>query len=265
MRDAKSLTELLKTTQLSALLADVSAQVKAKPDNISLRQTLFKLFCIEGMWEKALMQLETLELLEGEAPQQTELYKNLIFSELVRENVLAGERQAAQLEGALPEWMLLLQKANRLNRQQENERAEMLRLQAFDLAEESAGHSETTGDFVWIADSDGRIGPACEFISAGGYRQVPFSLLRSLNVMSPKDLLDLIWTPAHIQVNDDLYYGYVPARYPLTDQASQEVKLGLRTEWVNDFGVLSTGMGRKMLITDAGEFSLLEASDIIFA
>ncbi|WP_147193922.1 type VI secretion system accessory protein TagJ [Pantoea sp. CCBC3-3-1] len=265
MRDATSLTELLKTAQLSELLADVSAQVRAKPDDVLLRQTLFKLCCIEGLWEKALMQLQTLQLMEEVAPQLTELHKNLIFSELIRESVLAGERQAALLEEPGPEWMALLHQANKLNRQQEEERAETLRLQAFDLATESAGYSETTGQFSWIADSDGRIGPACEFISAGGYRQVPFSLLRSLSVMPPKDLLDLIWTPAHLNINGDLHYGYVPARYPLTAGASQDVKLGLRTEWVDVFGVLSTGVGRKMLITDGGEFSLLEVSNITFA
>lgn len=265
MRDATSLTELLKTAQLSELLADVSAQVRAKPDDVLLRQTLFKLCCIEGLWEKALMQLQTLQLMEEVAPQLTELHKNLIFSELIRESVLAGERQAALLEEPGPEWMALLHQANKLNRQQEEERAETLRLQAFNLATESAGYGETTGQFSWIADSDGRIGPACEFISAGGYRQVPFSLLRSLSVMPPKDLLDLIWTPAHLNINGDLHYGYVPARYPLTAGASQDVKLGLRTEWVDVFGVLSTGVGRKMLITDGGEFSLLEVSNITFA
>ncbi|WP_342754623.1 type VI secretion system accessory protein TagJ [Pantoea sp. MBD-2R] len=265
MRDATSLTELLKTAQLSELLADVSAQVRAIPDDVLLRQTLFKLCCIEGLWEKALMQLQTLQLMEEVAPQLTELHKNLIFSELIRESVLAGERQAALLEEPGPEWMALLHQANKLNRQQEEERAETLRLQAFDLATESAGYSEITGQFSWIADSDGRIGPACEFISAGGYRQVPFSLLRSLSVMPPKDLLDLIWTPAHLNINGDLHYGYVPARYPLTAGASQDVKLGLRTEWVDVFGVLSTGVGRKMLITDGGEFSLLEVSNITFA
>jgi len=34
---------------------------------------------------------------------------------------------------------------------------------------------------------------------------------------------------------------------------------------VDVFGVLSTGVGRKMLITDGGEFSLLEVSNITFA
>jgi len=265
MRDANSLSEQLKTSRLDEVLADVLSQVKAKPDNLMLRNTLFRLYCIEGEWEKALMQLQTIALLDDAAQKQCELYKNLVFSELIREEVLTGARSPGLLEENFPEWMSLTQQANRAHMQNEHQRAETLRQKAFQLAPESAGGGRITGDFAWIADSDGRIGPACEFISAGGYRQVPFASLQLLHVKRPGDLLDLVWAPAHIQAGGQFYYGYVPSRYPLSANAAQSEKLGWRSEWQEVSASLSTGAGRKVLITDSGEFSLLEITEISFA
>ena len=264
MHKATSLAALLKTSSLSATLADVTAQVKAKPDDCALRKTLFRLYCIEGAWEKALLQLQTLALLEEAAQKQCELYKNLILSELMREEVLAGKRSPGLFTTAAPEWMKLLQQANKAWTENAPARAEELRQQAFGLAPESAGGGETLGRFVWIADSDGRIGPACEFISAGGYRQVPFASLQLLNVRPPEDLLELVWARAQIKIDGEFHYGYVPARYPLTADAEQSEKLGLRSEWQQISATLVTGAGRKVLITDSGEISLLEAVDIHF-
>lgn len=264
MHDAKSLTALLKTTSLSHLIAEAAANVKARPDDSACRNALFGLYCLDGRWEKALMQLQTLALLDDVEPKQCELGKNLILSELMREDVLAGKRSPGLFTAAAPEWMTLLHQANKAQAENEPERAETFRQQAFSLAPESAGSGEITGRFAWIADSDGRIGPACEFISAGGYRQVPFSSLQLLHVRRPEDLLDLIWTPAHIKTDGEFHYGYVPARYPLTAEAEQSEKLGLLSEWQQVSAMLATGAGRKVLITDSGEFSLLEVAEIRF-
>ncbi|MEI2266612.1 type VI secretion system accessory protein TagJ [Erwinia sp. CGal63] len=264
MHDANTLTAKLKTASLSDLLADAVAKVKAKPDDSALRQTLFRLYCVEGLWEKALMQLQTLALLDEAAQKQSELGKNLILSELMREEVLAGKRAPGLFTPDMPAWMTLLLQANKAQADNEPEQAETLRQQAFSQAPESAGGGEMTGKFEWIADGDGRIGPACEFISAGGYRQVPFSALQLLHVRRPADLLDLVWTPAHIKINGEFHYGYVPARYPLSADAQQNEKLGLRSEWQQISDTLAMGTGRKELITDSGEFSLLEVAEIHF-
>lgn len=265
MHDATTLTTLLKTASLSELLAGASASVKARPDDNGCRHALIGLYCLDGQWEKALMQLQTLALLDNAQQKQSELYKNLILSELIREEVLAGKRVPNLFTGPVPEWMTLLQQANKAQAEHATAHAETLRQQAFALAPESAGSGEITGEFGWIADSDGRIGPACEFISAGGYRQVPFSSLQLLNVRRPRTLFDLIWTPAHIKIDGQFHYGYVPARYPLTAEAAQHEKLGLRTEWRQVSATLTTGTGRKVVLTDSREFSLLEIVEIHFA
>ncbi|MFK8256230.1 type VI secretion system accessory protein TagJ [Erwinia sp. AnSW2-5] len=265
MDTTKSLYGSLKATSLEEILANCLSQVKAKPEDISLRETLYKLYCIEGSWQKALMQLQTIEVIKTDPSQEIEMAKNLVFSELIREQVLRGERLPGMLNIELPEWIHLLNQANkRLSDGALNEQDE-LRSQAFSLVNGSAGESSHTGSFSWIADSDGRIGPACEFIAAGGYRWVPFSEIKSLSIEKPKEIIDLIWSKAHIQTSSDTYYGYIPSRYPLIENASKEARLGLVTEWEDISTACSTGSGRKVIITDAGDFSLLESGKITFA
>lgn len=265
MNTTASLYNLLKTTSLEDLLANTSNQVKEKPEDISLRETLCKLYCMEGSWQKALMQLQTIEVIKPELLKQIETIKNLIFSELFRNDVLRGERLPGMLNIALPEWIELLQQANKSLATGSLTEQEDLRSHAFSLVNESTGESEHTGAFSWIADSDGRIGPACEFIVAGGYRWVPFSEITSLSVEKPKELIDLIWSKAHIQTRDETYCGYIPSRYPLSDNTRQDAKIGLITEWEDISPACSTGSGRKVIITDSGDFSLLECEKITFA
>ncbi|NIF59332.1 ImpE family T6SS protein Cts1E [Enterobacter sp. Ap-916] len=264
MQDFTSLTQALKNASLNALLEQVLAQVKTNPQDLKAREVLFKLYCVEGSWDKALLQLQTLALLDDALHKQTELYKNLVFSEMQRLQVLTGERQAATLQGEMPLWMEKLHQANVEHYQGQTRLAALSRDKAFELAPESAGQSDTLAAFKWIADSDGRLGPVCEFICAGGYRWLPFASIQTLSVSTPGDLLDLIWLPATIKVADEVYHGYIPARYPVEPQDDQQKKLGLKTEWITLSEDLSAGTGRKVLVTDISDRSIMEVGDIVF-
>lgn len=264
MQDFTSLTQALKNASLNELLEQALAEVKANPQDLKTREVLFKLYCVEGIWDKALLQLQTLALLDDALHKQTELYKNLVFSEMQRQQVLTGERQAATLQGEMPSWMEKLHQANVEHYRGDTQQAELHRIEAFELAPESQGKSDTLGAFSWIADSDGRLGPICEFICAGGYRWLPFSCIQTLSVSTPGDVLDLIWLPATLKVADEIYHGYIPARYPAEQQDDQQSKLGLKTEWVALSENLSAGAGRKVLVTDVSDHSIMEVGDIVF-
>jgi type VI secretion system protein ImpE len=264
MQNFTSLTQALKTASLDDIFAQVLTQVKEHPQDLKAREVLFKLYCVEGTWDKALLQLQTLALLEEGLQKQLELFKNLVFSEMQRSQVLTGERQAATLKGESPEWIIKLQQANAERFQGKVQQAETTRQQAFDLAPVSSGESATLGEFSWIADSDSRLGPVCEFIYAGGYRWLPFSSLQTLTVSKPEDLLDLLWIPSTITLDNEAYYGYIPARYPVSNTDSQDCKLGMKTQWSTESDLLSIGTGRKVLITDLSEHSIMEVDDIVF-
>jgi type VI secretion system protein ImpE len=67
MQDLTSLTQALKDSSLEAITEQVLAQVKAHPNDLKARDVLFKLYCVNGAWDMALLQLQTLGLLEGDA------------------------------------------------------------------------------------------------------------------------------------------------------------------------------------------------------
>ncbi|KTQ67567.1 type VI secretion system accessory protein TagJ, partial [Enterobacter cancerogenus] len=142
--------------------------------------------------------------------------------------------------------------------------SDITRSEAFELAPESRGKSDTLGEFTWIADSDGRLGPVCEFICAGGYRWLPFSEVQQLRISKPKDLIDLLWTQASVNVAGEEYFGFIPARYPIMADDGQDYKLGSKTEWSMLSDLLILGHGRKVLITDSCEHSIMEVGEIVF-
>lgn len=258
MSDTNSLKELLTHSSFDTLLQETLERVKSKPDNVIERELLFKLYCVAGCWEKAILQLETIPLLDSEYTKQCELYKNLVFSELIREKVLCGEREAGitEMSAGSEIWMDKLHQANKCVAAGNKDEAEQARGEAFDMAPTRGGFGAQIGDFDWIADGDGRLGPVCEFIYAGGYRWIGFSDIDSLTITEPKGILDVVWTPAQIEVKGKTLFGFVPARYPLNGEPEQAIQLGFETRWQQLSELLFIGSGQKMFITDAGEFSL---------
>lgn len=259
-----NLNELLKSSSLSEIQAETISTLKTKPTDIDARELLFKLYCLGGLWQKALFQLETLVKVAPDMAKRAELYKNLVLGEMLREAVLAGKRAPGTLGNTLPEWVTLMQQANQLLHEGDYQKSEDLREQALSQAPVSAGESSSAARFSWIADSDGRIGPVCEFISSGGYRWVPFADVQLLTVSKPKNITDLIWAPAQLTISDKIWYGYVPARYPLAADADHDTQLGLKTEWSQPVDSLYIGSGRKMFITDQNEYALFDVEEFRF-
>lgn len=259
-----NLNELLKRSSLSEIQSDVIAKLKAKPTDTDARELLFKLYCLGGLWQKALLQLETLIQFAPDMTKQAELYKNLVLSEKLREEVLAGKRDPGTLGNPLPEWVTLMQQANQYLSDGNYPQSEESRELALSHTLESSGENSSATPFSWIADSDERIGPACEFISAGGYRWVPFTDIQLMTVSKPKNITDLVWAPAQLTVNNKVWYGYIPARYPLSHDADNDTKLGLKTEWNRPADSLYIGSGRKMFITDENEYALFDVEEFRF-
>ncbi len=67
-----------------------------------------------------------------------------------------------------------------------------------------------------------------------------------------------------ITLADGHFQGYIPARYPLTPQATQETRLGSLTDWQPVSESLCIGLGRKMLITDNADYALPDLRELRF-
>jgi type VI secretion system protein ImpE len=78
----------------------------------------------------------------------------------------------------------------------------------------------------------------------------------------PADLRDTVWTPASFTwANGADTVGLVPTRYTGTvDTGSDGLMLARRTEWTGQ----GNPVGQRMLVTDTGEYALMDVRVIEF-
>ncbi|MCC8395698.1 ImpE protein superfamily protein [Paraburkholderia sp. MMS20-SJTR3] len=261
---AATLHNLLGTLSLGELKARTVEHVRKHPSNVRERWLLFELLCLDGEWDRALQQLQTWATLEPEGTSRAQMYRGLIQSEMFRTEVFAGQRTPGEID-PLPAWVNTLVQANAELGKGNLTAADQLRRAAFDEAPTTRGESETIGAFEWLTDSDSRLGPVCELAVAGGYRWVPFDAIKSLTLGPITSLTDLVWRSAVVGLrNATVLRGYLPVRYPGSENGPTELKIARETSWqdVGETGVLA--LGQKTWSTDNGDFGLLQIGECRF-
>jgi type VI secretion system protein ImpE len=100
-----------------------------------------------------------------------------------------------------------------------------------------------------------------EVIANGRYSWLPFHRLRHARFDAPRDLRDLVWTPAYLTLaNGGELTALIPTRYPGSEShPDPRIRLSRRTEWQEPQAGSASGLGQRMWCTDAGEYALLEA------
>ena len=257
----------LRESSLSQHLETIQSQIRRQPADADLRAQLFQLMVVQGDWTRASEQLKLSAQLNAQAQPTAMLYEQAIAAERQRERVLSGQEQPAVF-GEAPAWFADLWQALARDADAPDEAAQ-LRARAYESAQTSPGvlkisPDETSAVFEWISDGDSRLGPVFEFMSGGRYGWLPFSALRSVRLLPPEGLCDVVWAQAELSLEDGrTLYGLIPARYPapagqsFADQPDG-VKLGRMTDWLPLQGDMYAGVGQKMWMTDQGEYALLD-------
>ena len=255
--------ELLRSGDARAALEQLKQEVRKAPRDAALRTFLFQMFCVFGEWERAVTQLTAAAELDPLALPMAQAYRAAIRCELLRNRVFAGARTPTIFADPEP-WMSLLIEANRGLAAGKPDEAARVRDDAFEQAPSISGSIDGQ-DFEWIADADPRLGPMLEAVVDGKYYWVPFHRMRTLDIEPPADLRDQVWMPAHfVWSNGGESYGFVPTRYPGSEQAADtDLVLARRTEWKEN-GDWFLGLGQRMLTTDAAEFPLMDIRRIAF-
>ncbi|MBT3039557.1 MAG: tetratricopeptide repeat protein [Candidatus Thiodiazotropha sp. (ex Ctena orbiculata)] len=256
--------ELLKQGQLDEALQALQQTIRKEPSNAKLRVFLFQLLCVIGEWERALSQLDVAGDMDSLNLPMTQTYREAIHCELFRKEVFSGEKSPL-IFGDPPEWTAFLIEALKHAGAGEYAQAETLRNQAFELAPGSAGTIDEQS-FEWIADADNRIGPMLEAIINGRYYWIPMQRLKQVTIDTPEDLRDMVWAPAHLTFeNEGQTVALIPARYPDTEEESDAMlKLSRKTEWLEPYQGLYTGLGQRMFTTNLEEYPLLSTRQIDF-
>ena len=246
----------------SAALSDLQEQVRKNPSNAKLRVFLFQLLAIEGRWDRARTQLNVAGELDSGNLAMVQTYREALLCEALRDQIFAGHRSPL-IFGQPATWIALVVEALRLAAAGEIEQSQQVRDEAFAAAPVTRGVIDGQ-PFEWIADADARLGPILETIISGRYYWVPFNRIREIRIEAPADLRDTVWMPAYFTwANGGESVGLIPTRYPGSHaSADPQLRLARRTEWTDRGAELFTGLGQRMLATDAGEYPIMDARAI---
>ena len=255
---------LLKAGRLDEALQALTAHVRGNPADAAARVFLFQLLAVSGQWERAATQLEASQQMDASNAVLGAVYGTLLEAERVRAEVFAGNRLPTAIGEPEP-WLAMLLHAAKLDAGGRHDQATALRGQAFEQAPVTTGRIDDA-PFAWLADADPRFGPCLEIVVNGSYGWAPFSRMRALELQAPASLSDMLWTPVSVVwSNGGQAAGFVPTRYPGSEAAGDDlVRLGRRTEWMQVGKDGWTGVGQRMLATDAGEFPLLDIRQVEF-
>jgi len=249
---------------LDAALAQLEADVRADPANSKHRVFLFQLLVVRGEWKRALTQLNVMSEMDAETLGLVHTYREALACEMLRKEVFAGQRSPL-IFGEPPEWVALLLEALKHTSEGRHDAAAKLVGQALDAAPATSGRIDEQ-PFEWLTDGDSRIGPLFEAVINGRFYWVPLVNVRELRIEAPTDLRDFVWAAAHFTwTNGGETVALLPARYPDSDtDADPLIRLGRKTEWDKVAEGTFIGRGQKTLMTDGGEYPLLDIRSIRF-
>ncbi|UDM49827.1 type VI secretion system accessory protein TagJ [Cupriavidus sp. MP-37] len=246
---------------VNGALAETEAQVREHPGSFAFRWQLFQWLCVVGDWPRALKQVQVATQLAPDFAQTAHVYRDLIRAEVFRGEVFAGQRTPGSLLPA-PAWVAKLHTALAENNTGDCSAADISRDLALSQAPASAGAHDGVR-FAWITDTDTRLGPTCEIVTAGRYAWPPFAQMRKIELGKTSGLLDLLWRPATVTLADGVVsHGFLPVRYPSSEQGSDGIRLARETSWAEagETGVI--GIGQKTWMTDAGDVAMLDVTTL---
>jgi type VI secretion system protein ImpE len=257
-----SAEQLLREGRLDEALAKLKDQIRNSPENPKYRIFLFQMLAVDGLWDRALTQLNTAAELDTAALGMAQMYRTALECEALRSQVFAGQRMPL-IFGEPENWIALLVQALGHLVRGELDQAAALREQAYDQAPATSGTVDGQS-FEWIADADSRLGPILEAIVNGRYYWIPFHRIQSIVVEAPVDLRDVVWLPAHFTwSNGGELVGLIPSRYPGSEHSDEPaIRLARKTVWQQAGEAAAIGLGQRMLATDGGELALLDVRRI---
>ncbi|MGD0566989.1 MAG: type VI secretion system accessory protein TagJ [Candidatus Sulfotelmatobacter sp.] len=229
--------ELYRAGRLTEALSALSAEVRDSPTDARRRTFLFELLCFAGEYARADKQLEVLAQGGPTSEIGVILYRSALFAERQRQDLFAHGEYPKQQDAA------------------ESPRAGVINGKPFKS----------------FSDADPRIGPRLELFAAGNYLLLPLEHVASIQIMPPKRLRDLLWTPAAVRTTPsfkgtELGEVLLPVLSPFAWQNPDDaVRLGRTTVWEQPEGYDDqVPVGQKMWLADDEEIPFLELRSLEF-
>lgn len=249
---------------LEAPFEAAKQRVQARPSDLGARSALWQIFAARGDFGRARTQLEAMVAIDSSWSMEATACQALLQAEAVRQQVLAGQRAPVCL-GDPPAWFgdlaagLAQFGAPSLPGAGTAAASASALLQRAQQASPAMSGQVNGQAFEWLCDGDARLGPCLELMVRGQYFWVPWQRVRELNSREPTELRDRLWLHALVTLEDEnAIEAFLPARYPAPRDDAEG--LGEVTNWepLDAEGQAFTGHGQKTLITDSGEWGLLD-------
>jgi type VI secretion system protein ImpE len=261
MQEAKALFE---AGNLDAAIESLLGEVKANPTDVSRRTFLFELCCFAGQWDRADKQLDVVGMQDANAAVGVLAYRSNIQAE--------RDRQRLFKDGLAPHFLseppayvdLLLDAINRLREGNVDEaRAKLDEVEETRPTFSGKLNGEAFTDF---RDYNDLTGPVLELIVKGRYTWLPVEQISSIDIEQPKNLRDLIWTPARIEAKDGTVGEvFILALYAgSSEHQDDQVRLGRSTDWNQVGEELYTGAGLRLFWIDGEDKPLFQIRQIEF-
>jgi type VI secretion system protein ImpE len=257
--------ELLDAGKLQAAIEELTNRVKATPSDAHQRISLFELLLFAGDWERAERQVDVIAHQSMESGLGVQVYRNNIKAERDRSRLFSDGLRPHFISVPPAYVELHLAAINRVREGNIREARETL-----DRAEEErpAFTGAINGrEFSDFRDYNDLVGPVLEAIVQDQYTWIPFEQIATLEIGAPRQLRDLIWTPAHIEAIDGTSGDiYIHTLYEGSgNHADDEVRLGRMTDWKDAGEGLYLASGSRLFLIDGEDRALLEARKIEFA
>lgn len=256
--------ELLDAGNLKGAIEQVTREVKSNPSEMRQRTFLFELLCFAGEYDRAEKQLEVIGHQSAQAELGVQVYRNNLKAERDRKRLFA--------DGLAPHFLteppayvdLHLGAINRLREGNTEEARSLL-----DRAEEErpALSGVLNGQqFLDFRDYDDLIGSVLEVIVHDKYTWVPLEQIKQIEIPAPKQLRDLMWTPARIEAIDGtIGEVFIPALYAgSSDHPNDQVKLGRMTDWIQVNKLQNSPAGLRLFMVDGDDRAMLEVRNVEF-
>jgi len=247
---------------LSECLQALQSEVRRRPEDVRQRIFLVQVLMLLGQWERALTQLGVVQEMDAGALPMVHSYGAAIQCEHLRAAVFRGERSPL-LFGEPEPWIAQMIQALGLHAGGHIDEAAAMRARALEEAPTIPGTLNGTA-FEWLMDGDSRLGPMLEVHLQGGYYWIPLHRVRQIRIEPPEDVRDFVWIPAQFMwANGGEANGLIPTRYPGSESSEDnQVRLARKTDWLAAGENGASGLGQRMLFTDAAEYPLLEVRSI---
>ncbi len=257
--------ELLTTGNLTQAIESAQQEVRSRPLDTQDRMFLFELLCFAGQWDRAALQLDTLEqLADGSAASDLVLCRELLSAQGERQRFLSAGRPPrffieppATVAATLDAWDRLragevAEAAGRLDR------AEAERVPPRGRLGEAR--------FEDFRDTDDALAAVLEAFARGVYYWVPWEDIQFLDVQPPRCVRDLLWAKAKIVLAQGILGEiYLPCLYAGSAAHSDDsIRLGRKTAWVDAGCGLSRGAGLKTFLADDAFRTIFELQDLHF-